>query len=283
VGDALPAKVVRINLSKVLIVLAAFLAPIAVAAGVAGGPMLESPRTLAVALGAAWAVAAFVGYGFYGGKRCLEAATLLLVVVLAMIVAYARPWAGGGAEENVVFQYEASFAYLGSTFGSPIENLTLRFPCPTVENIPPPILVPNWALYYQDENGQLHLQMTNQVVIGWMGNRNNALGILAFGLEENTQHGAKISYRLDNFYPHEVFFITTALSVSTQNSDKIKLSENEDNRMVAGYFYYPLERKIDISFWARLSRKTNDNFVQLEEFSRTAENAEYGWWWLYPS
>jgi hypothetical protein len=272
-----------IDVAKVLIVLAAFLVPIGVAAGVAGGAMLSSPRTLAVALGAAWVAAAFVGYGFYGGKRTLEAATLLVVVALVVIVAYARPWAGGGEEKNVVFQYEASFAYLGSTFDSSIENLTLRFPCPTVENMPPPILVPDWALYYQDENGQLHLQMTNQVVIDLMGNRNNALGILAFGLEENTQHGAKISYRLDNFYPHEVFFIATSLSVSTQNSDKIELSENKDNRMVAGYFYYPLEQEIDISFWAQLSKKTDDNFVPLEEFSRTAENAEYGWWWLYPS
>jgi len=275
----LPAKVVRINLSKLLIVLAAFLAPVAVAAGVAGGTMLESPRTLAVALGAAWAMAAFVGYGFYGGKRCLEAATLLLVVALVVIVAYVRPWAGGGAEENVVFQYEASFTYLGPTFGSPIENLTLRFPCPTVENRSPTILVPSWALYYQSENGPL-LQMTNQMITQLIGDRTSALGILTYGLE-NTRYGPKISYVLDKLYPSETFVITTFLSTPSNESKIITLSEEKDNLITSAYSYYnPIENLINISFWVRLSKRIDNTFVGVENFSRLTENVEPGYWWL---
>jgi hypothetical protein len=270
-------------MSKLLIVLAAFLLPIGVAAGVAGGTMLESPRTLAVALGAAWALSALVGYGFYGGQRCLEAATLLTVVALVVIVAYERPWACGGAEENVVFQYEASFAYLRSFDNEPIENVAVRFPCPTIENEPPNIAVPNWALYYQDENGQLHLQMTNQVMVQLMENRTTALGILALGLEENTRHGVKISYVLDKLYPREVFMITTLLSIPVERSSDVTLSEQKENQMTAAYYHYPLEKNIDLSFLAKLSKKVDNNFELYEEFSRTAENAEYGWWWLYPS
>jgi hypothetical protein len=86
-----------------LVVVAAFLTPIAVAAGVSREPVLESPRALVVALGAAWVAAALVGYGFYGGKRCIGAATLLTVAALVVLVAYARPWVGEGVEENVVF------------------------------------------------------------------------------------------------------------------------------------------------------------------------------------
>lgn len=143
----MPAKVVKFNMSKFLIVLAAFLVPIAVAAGVAGGMMLESPRTLAVALGAAWALAALIGYGFYGGKRTLEAATLLLAVALVVIVAYARPWAGGGAEENAVFLYNASFTYENSVDNLPIENVIISFPCPNIDNYPVLITDFSWSLF----------------------------------------------------------------------------------------------------------------------------------------
>jgi hypothetical protein len=181
------------------------------------------------------------------------------------------------------FRYEASFGYLESADNEPIENVALRFPCPTIENKSPYVPVPNWALYYQDENGRLHLQMTNQLIIRLMGNRTTALGILALGLEENTRHGVKISYVLDELYPREVFLITTFLSIPVEKSDKITLSEQKDNQKTAAYYHYPLEQKIDLSFWAQLSKKTDDNFERLEEFSRTAENAEYGWWWLYPS
>jgi hypothetical protein len=278
-GDSL--KVGRLDALKALIVVAAFLAPIAVAAGVAGE--LKSPRTLAVALGAAWAAAALVGYGFYGGKRCIGAATLLAVGALVVLAAYARPWVGEGAEENVVFWYEASFAYLGPVTGSPIENVALRFPCPTLENRPPTILVPSWALYYQGENG-LSLQMTNQGIVQRMGDRTSALGILAYGLE-NTRYGTKISYVLDNFYPREIFLITTFLSAPASESSKITLSEEKDNLITSAYCYYnPIENLINISFWSQLSKKVGNDFVVMENFSRLAENAEPGWWWwLYPT
>jgi hypothetical protein len=279
----LPVKVMSIDVAKVLIVLAAFLVPIGVAAGVAGGAMLSSPRTLAVALGAAWVAAAFVGYGFYGGKRTLEAATLLVVVALVVIVAYARPWAGGGEEKNVVFQYEASFAYVGPIAGSPIENVTLRFPCPTIENRSPQILVPGWALYHQSENGQL-LQMTNQMVTQLIGDRTSALGILAYGIE-NTRYGPKISYVLDKLYPSETFVITTFLSISSNESKIITLSEEKDNLITSAYSHYnSIENLVDISFWSRLSKSIDNSFVSVENFSRLAENVEPGYWWLlYPT
>jgi len=274
-------KLSRIEVLKALIVLAAFLAPIAVAAGVAGEAIIESSRTLAVALGAAWAAAALVGYGFYGGKRCLGAATLLAVAALVVFVVYARPWFG--EEENVMFQYESSFAYLGPVTGSPIENVTLRFPCPTIENRPPTISVPSWALYYQGENG-LSLQMANQVITQLMGDRTSALGILAYGLE-NTRYGARISYVLDGLYPREIFLITTFLLIPASESSRITLSEEKDNLITSAYCYYnPIENLINVSFWSRLSKRVDNDFIVMENFSRLAENVEPGWWWwLYPT
>jgi len=270
----------RLDVLKALIVVVAFLAPLAVAAGVSEEPVLENPRTLAVALGAAWLAAALVGYGFYGGKRCIGAATLLTVAAVVVLVAYARPWVG--EEENVMFWYEASFAYLGPVIGSPIENVTLRFPCPTIENRPPAIPVPSWALYYQGENG-LSLQMTNQVITQLMGDRTSALGILAHGLE-NTRYGARISYVLDEFYPREIFLLTTFLPIPASESSKITLSEEKDNLVTSAYCYYnPIENLINISFSSRLSKRVDNNFVIIENFSRLAENVEPGWWWwLYP-
>jgi hypothetical protein len=284
VGGALPAKVVSINMSKLLIVLAAFLAPIAVAAGVAGGAMLESPRTLAVALGAAWAAAAFVGYGFYGGKRCIEAATLLLVVALVVIVAYARPWAGGGAEENVVFLYTASFTYENFVDNQPIENIIVSFPCPNIDNEPVRAINFSWFLWWmpkpENENMKI-LQIQDGRVDNLLGNRIGPL-FIQYGVE-NTDRGPKISLLMDKLYPQEVIQIQTYVVVSSSKSNDLTISENkEDKKVAAGYQYDPSDKKINFSFRVQLLIKLNNDFRIVEEFRRAEENAGFGWWWLNP-
>jgi len=275
----LPAKVVRINMSKVLIVLAAFLAPIAVAAGVAGGTMLESPRTLAVALGAAWAVAAFVGYGFYGGKRCLEAATLLLVVALVTIVAYARPWAGG-AEENVVFLYNASFTYENSENNLPIENVALGLPSPNMDNKFIQMTEVSWALYKVIENENI-LQIQDGRTIKLLGDR-TVPPIIQIGWD-NTIHGPKIAISIDKLYPSEFIFLTAYSSVSRQYASNVTLYENKDNKKIYSYWHsYPLDRRINYRVQAQLFRLVDNDFRKIEDVVRQNENAEFGWWRLYP-
>ena len=276
----MPAKVVRINMSKVLIVLAAFLAPIAVAAGVAGGAMLESPRTLAVALGAAWALAALVGYGFYGGKRCLEAATLLLVVALVVIVAYARPWGGGGAEENAVFLYDASFTYENSVDNLPIENVIISLPPPNIDNYPVLITGFSWSLFGPNpENLEVKsLEIQDGRVIQLLGDRTATL-FIQYG-RENTRHGPKISLSIDKLYPREVISIQAFGSTPLENFHDLTMCENKENQRIYAYSqYFPLDKKIAMSFWAKLSRKIDNNFKKVEEFSRIEENGESGYWW----
>lgn len=287
-GDDLPAKVVRINMSKVLIVLAAFLAPIAVAAGVAGGTMLESPRTLAVALGAGWAVVAFVGYGFYGGKRCLEAATLLTVVALVVIVAYARPWAGGGAEENAVFLYNASFTYENSADNLPIENILLSFPHPNIDNEPVLITGFSWSLFGPSPENQdkIVLQIQDGRVVQLLGDRISTL-FIQYG-RENTHYGSRISLSMDKVYPREVLWIQAYALISFEKSKDMTICENKENKRVYGrYQYQPSEKITKISFWVQLSKKTNDNLEKIEEFDYTIENAQplgrSVWVRLYPT
>ena len=262
--------------------LAAFLAPIAVAAGVAGGAMLDSPRTLAVALGAAWALAALVGYGFYGWKRCLEAATLLAVVALVVIVAYARPWGGGGAEENVVFLYDASFTYENSMDNLPIENVIISFPCPNIDNEPAQVVGLSWSLWWrpdaENENKKI-LEIQDGRVDNLSGNRTGSL-IIRYGVE-NTIRGPKISLLMDKFYSQEIIQIQTYVLVSSSKSNDLTISENkEDKKVAAGYQYDPFDKKINFSFQAQLLIKVNNIFRIVEEFRRAEENAGFGWWWL---
>jgi len=275
-------------MSKVLIVLAAFLAPIAVAAGVAGGTMLESPRTLAVALGAGWAVVAFVGYGFYGGKRCLEAATLLTVVALVVIVAYARPWAGGGAEENAVFLYNASFTYENSADNLPIENILLSFPHPNIDNEPVLITGFSWSLFGPSPENQdkIVLQIQDGRVVQLLGDRISTL-FIQYG-RENTHYGSRISLSMDKVYPREVLWIQAYALISFEKSKDMTICENKENKRVYGrYQYQPSEKITKISFWVQLSKKTNDNLEKIEEFDYTIENAQplgrSVWVRLYPT
>lgn len=277
-------KLSRIEVLKALIVLAAFLAPIAVAAGVAGEAIIESPRTLAVALGAAWAVAALVGYGFYGGKRCLGAATLLAVAALVVFVAYARPWAGEGVEENVMFWYAASFTYENSEDNLPIENILISFPHPNIDNEPVSIAGFSWSLWGSDgENTVLQIQDGN--VITFVGGRENPL-LVQYG-RENTPKGPKISFSVDRLYPHEILGFTAYASVLSNQSESVTLYENKDNQKIfAGYYYQPSDKVIKLIFSTQLFRKINDNFKKVEAFNRVDENAQPFEWsvWLklYP-
>jgi len=279
-------KLSRIEVLKALIVLAAFLAPIAVAAGVVGEAMLESPRTLAVALGAAWAVATLVGYGFYGWKRCLGAATLLMVAALVVFVAYARPWVG--EEENVMFWYTASFTYENSEDNLPIENVLLSFPHPNIENEPMLITGFSWSLFGPSPENQdkMVLQIQDGRVVQLLGNRTSTL-FIQYG-RENTQYGPRISLSIDKVYPQEVLWIQAYTLTSFEKSKDMTICENKENKRVYGrYQYQPSDKITKISFWVQLSKKTNDNLEKVEEFDHTIENAQplgrSVWVRLYPT
>jgi len=271
-------KVGRLELLKALIVVTAFLAPIAVAAGVSEESVLESPRALAVALVAAWLAAALVGYGFYGGKRCIGAATLLMVAALVVFVAYARPWVG--EEENVVFWYAASFTYENSEDNLPIENVIVSFPHPNIDNEPVLITGFSWSLFGPNpENLDVKtLQIQDGRVIRLLGDRTATL-FIQYG-KENTRHGPKISLSMDKLYPREVVLIQAYASAPLENFYDLTMCENKENQRIYAYCqYFPLDKKISMSFWVKLSRKIDDNFERVEEFSRTEENGESGWWW----
>jgi len=272
----------RLELLKALIVVTAFLAPIAVAAGVSEEPVLESPRTLAVALVAAWLAAALVGYGFYGGKRCIGAATLLTVVALVVLVAYARPWVG--EEENVVFWYAASFTYENSADNLPIENVLLSFPHPNVDNEPVLITGFSWSLWGLDQENMV-LQIRDGNVIKFVGGRAAPL-LVQYG-RENTPRGPKISFSVDRLYPQEVLEFTAYALAPSNQSESVTLYENKDNQKInAGYYYQPSNKVIKLIFSTQLFRKINDNFKKVEAFSRVDENAQPFEWsvWLrlYP-
>jgi len=97
---------------------------------------------------------------------------------------------------------------------------------------------------------------------------------------ENTRHGPKISLSMDKLYPREVILIQAYASAPVENFYDLTICENKENQRIYAYCqYFPLDKKIGMSFWVKLSRKIDDNFERVEEFSRTEENGESGWWW----
>jgi hypothetical protein len=280
-------KLGRVDALKALIVLAAFLAPIAIAARVSEEPVLESSRALAVVLGAAWMTAAFVGYGFYGWKRCIKAATLLVLAALVAFVAYARPWVGEEAEENVMFWYAASFSYENSADNLPIENVIISFPCPNIDNEPAQVVGLSWSLWWKPDSeneNMIILQIQDGRVDNLLGDRTTTL-LVQYGLE-NTQYGPKIGFSADRLFAREILLIQAYALIPLEKSNSITLRENkEDPTATGGHQYFPRDKKISFSYWSKLSQKVDNILEGIEEFSRIdddpGENV-FAWWILYP-
>ena len=274
---------------KSLVLVAVFVTVLVVAAGPARLRAAAELGPLAVAFGFAWFVTFLVGWIVFDalkqGARAATALTICALLAVGAVGHFAPP-----PEEQVYvwFRMEANFSYRGSEDNLPIENVALRFPCPNVENEPAAVMSGIWHLYYLDEENVLRLQMigTENVILefyGYYGDRTENLEILLMGIDD-TPHGPKIYYNLDKLYPREVFMITKPVEVPKRDTGKITLLEiGENQRTDAYYHHYPFEKPINLSFWARLSKRTNDNYEVVETFSRVYDNGNPGWYWLYLS
>ena len=251
--------------------------------------------TLGIMLGVAWFLAAGVGGKIEEGKWSGVVATLLVVGLVVSTLGFGVPWnlkfAGSqGTKENVIFRMEASFTYLGSENNLPIENVAIRFPCPNIENkIESFYWKHTWSLYWIDTDNTVQLQATENQIYGFLGNRTDKLNILLYGTEP-TNDGPKITYVLDKLYQKEIFKITVLIMVSSENDvNKLTIRNYNDNmgRSSGAFFSYfppgPFDFPIDVSFWAQLSLKTDDNFRVIETFSRSVDNLDWATLWLYSS
>ena len=201
----------------------------------------------------------------------------LIVLALAADVLLSKGPEEQTVEENVLFEVTNIFIYSGSENNLPIENLTLLFPCPNVDN-QAPITATTWALYYQTLANE-NLQASEAQIYQFKGQRTQTLGIISRG-RVATEWGPKIRYVLDKFYPGEILVIKTLASVLSSAASKVTISNYGDALgRSSAYYWHPLEWRIDLSFWSRLSRGTDN----LKTFYNEVDNAPAGSViWLYP-
>ncbi len=248
-------------------------------------------------------------------KRKRRVLWKLIVAVLAVVVVVAavmvlKPWERLGegndeAGENVLFQYQANFAYLGSEDNLPIENVGITLPCPNIENEGVMAFMDTRGytrtLYWQDNENMLYPQtVETPILILENGETYTTDNVQVYELRfprtsapeirsrgDFTIDGPKINYVLDKLYTREVFCVSNVVSVPQDKAERVTLRNYGDNewRSSAGYYYpygsSPPGEPINLLFWIQLSKKVGENYEVVETFSRTAENAEYGWWWLY--
>jgi len=202
---------------------------------------------------------------------------LFVVLALVAVVMLMRGPEEQVVEENVLFEVTDIFVYYGSEDNLPIENLTLLFPCPNVDN-QPPTTATTWALYYQTLDNE-NLQASEAQIYQFKGQRTQTLGIISRG-RVTTEWGPKIRYVLDKLYPGEILVIKTLANIPQSDASKVTIRNYGDTLgRSSAYYWHPPEWHIDLSFWSRLSRGTDN----LETFYNRVDNAPAGSViWLYP-
>ena len=128
------------------------------------------------------------------------------------------------------------------------------------------------------------LQIQDGRVDNLCGTRTTTL-LIQHGLE-NTRYGPKIGFFADRLYTREIILIQAYVLVPLEKSDSITLRENkEDPTATGGHQYFPRDKKIDFSYWSKLSRKLDNTLEKIEEFSRIDEDPGenvFAWWILFP-
>lgn len=236
--------------------------------------------SLVIMVGVAWFFAAGLAGKISGNKWSVAIPSLLAIGLIATTLTAGVPW--DLTEETVTFKMEASFTYLGSEDNLPIENVAIRFPCPNIDNTAVPTKT-FWSLYYLNNDNTLMLEADQDQVYGFLGERTTALLVYLFGVEDSYD-GPKIYYNFNRLYPREVFQITTIAYASKKIADKVTLRVYGDNqnRASAHWQTTSLETKINLSFDAKLFKKSGMNYIIVEQFSRSIENVSPIGLWLYP-
>ena len=234
--------------------------------------------TLAGMLGIAWFVSAFAGEQLTPPGWGTAAAGCLAVALAVSVIGFGVPWRLG--EENVRFDYRATFAYIGSEDNIALENLLVRFPAPQIENKFAGELLGFWELYYIEDDNMLTLQANATGIKNLRGARNSQLDIYSYG-GENSKYGPTLSWEIDRLYPREVFMDYGWTWVSEKNIDKVTLRTYGDPLGEAlAYWHAPdveLENKrIDFSFVAGLYREN----TLVERYEVIWENEDWGWYYL---
>ena len=204
----------------VIITVAAFAITLAVLDSVFGAP--GSWVALAVTLGVASLAAMFAGAQAWHSGWVTGLAVALPLALAASTAVLGVPWRIGGETGTVRFNYRAMFVYAGPENGEPLDDLTLCFAAPQIENKFAGEIIGAWELYYIEDDDTLTLQANSAGVFNLRGTRTSQLGFIGFGVE-NSIYGPSLAWTLDRLYPREIFVDYGYTDVSQEKADKVTL------------------------------------------------------------
>jgi hypothetical protein len=246
-----------------------------------------------------------------GNRAGLMAITALSTVLVIGSLTVGKPWNVGVQliklePKPAYFQMDAALYLLATEDNGPIENVSISFKAPTVDNkIPPPAKEGRspysgyYVLYYLDDNGNLLPEAETWdggetwTVYRFYG-RNDVPKILDHGIFLD-EDGVNFSCVVDRLYPREVwwgvYFIGTLESVADKLT--LKIYGDPENRSSGGIARYlqlgpkkgkdvDFDKKIWVKLFSRLSKPVDNKLLRVEAFHREYGPTNGTALWLYP-
>lgn len=234
--------------------------------------------TLGGMLGIAWFVSMFAGEQIAPPGLGTTAASCLAVALAVSVIGFGVPWRLG--EENVRFDYQAMFIYLGSENNEALENLALMFPAPQIENRFAGEIFGSWELYYLENDNTLKIQTNAVEIVNLRGVRSSQLGIYTFGVE-NSPYGPSLTWELDFLYPSEAFVDYGWIFAPADKANAVTLrTYSTQGDWSSAYWHTPKaeheNKRINFSFAVGLYREN----TLVEFYEVVWENEPWGGFFL---
>jgi len=246
-----------------------------------------------------------------GNRAGLMAITALSTVLVIGSLTVGKPWNVGVQliklePKPAYFQMDAALYLLATEDNGPIENVSISFKAPTVDNkIPPPAKKGRspysgyYVLYYLDDNGNLLPEAETWdgktwTVYKFYGQRNQVPKVLdhSIFLDED---GVNFHCTVDRLYPREVWWEVDFIATLEDVADKLtlKIYGDPENRSSGGIGYtlwlspdewkdINFNKNIWVKLFSRLSKPVDNKLVRVEAFHREYGPTKGTGLWLYP-
>jgi len=215
-------------------------------------------------------------------------------VICALALLVACPLAGWPFKISQPQQegYETRYAYfityiLGTEDNGPIENVSITYLCPNIDNKWPeidgsPAIYSSWKLYYLADNGDLLPQVQFQwngtsrewefEIYQFYGERGAPPAIIEHGVGPSSR-GPVVWAVLDRIYPREVLWKVSGVDVPADMKENLTLRmAGSENISWAHLGHYnqskvePYDKKIHVRFVAQLWKPTDKETLERIEF-----------------
>ena len=246
--------------------------------------------------------------GRKGNRGGLVPIIVLSAGLLAGSLTVGRPWDVGirlleFKPKLVYFQQDSAFYLLATEDNGPIDNVSIYFPAPTVDNKVPPTEEGRetpysgyYVLYYLDDNGNLLRQAEtwdgkNWTVYQFYGERKKPPVLHDTGYSRDNEQCFFADW-IDRLYPREVWWRTTFICTFPDVADRLTLKlffEPSRSGASVGKIDFQrrnmteLDKNIWLKFFVRLSKPTDHSLEKVEAFHRENGPTRGGMnFYLYP-